>query len=109
MGSFFEREGIRIAGVNSQPMAPSQFIRLTSEESLNLAHELGRKALEINPDADGLYIGGGAWLAIPIIQTIEDEFDKPVITNENATIWNLSRLLDCWEPIYGYGRLLQSI
>ena len=59
---FFEREGIRIAGVSSHSMVPSEFTKLKSEDSLNLAYELGRAALINHPDADGLYIGGGAWL-----------------------------------------------
>lgn len=109
LGSFFEREGIGVAGINSEPMTPGQFTRLNTGESLQLAYNLGRKALENFPDSDGLYIGGGAWLTIPIIQSLEDEFERPVITNENATIWNLSRLLRYGEPIYGYGRLLQGI
>lgn len=109
LGLFFAREGIRVAGINSRSMEPSEFGRLKTEESLMLAYELGREVLRSNPDADGLYIGGGAWLTIPIIKPIEDEFGKPVITNENATIWHVCHLIDYWKPIHGYGRLLQSV
>ena len=108
LGMFFERDGIRIAGIHSQAMAPGEFRKQKSDESLALAYQLGRGALETNPDADGLYIGGGAWLTFPVVDPLEKEFGKPVITNGNSTIWNSCHLVDYWKPIQGYGRLLQS-
>jgi maleate isomerase len=108
LGTFFGREGIRVAGVHYRSMAFNEFMKLNDQESVNLAYELGREALKNNPDAEGLYIGGGAWLTFPIIGVLEKEFNKPVITFENATIWHICHLLDFWKPIHGYGRLLQS-
>jgi maleate cis-trans isomerase len=55
-----------------------------------------------------VYIGGGSWLTLPVISRLEAEFDKPVITNQVATVWHVLRRLDCWTPIQGFGRLLQS-
>lgn len=109
LGMFFAREGIRIAGISSQSMVPSDFRKMKNEENLTLAYELGRRALMNNPDADGLYIGGGSWLTSPIIEPLEKEFGKPVITNINATIWHTCHLIDYWKPIQGYGRLMQSM
>lgn len=106
---FFARERIRIAGINSQSMELSKLVKLTTGEALTLAYELGRGALKNNPDADGLYIGGGSWLTFPILEPLEKEFGKPVISNGNATIWHLCHLLDYWQPIHGYGRLMQSM
>ncbi|MFC1816943.1 hypothetical protein ACFL0M_13645 [Thermodesulfobacteriota bacterium] len=56
LGMFFDREGIRIAGISSRSMVPSESVKMKTEASLTLAHELGRAALANNPDADGLYI-----------------------------------------------------
>ncbi|MFC1815291.1 hypothetical protein ACFL0M_04960 [Thermodesulfobacteriota bacterium] len=109
LGMFFEREGIQIAGISSQSMVPSDFQKMKTKDSLTLAYELGRGALENNPEADGLFIGGGAWLTFPIIEPLEKEFGKPVVTNKIATIWHTCHLLDCWKPIQGYGRLFQSM
>ncbi len=62
LASFFGREGIRVAGVSSKSMAPQEFLQMRGGEGLHLAYDLGRAALIENPDADGVYIGGGAWL-----------------------------------------------
>lgn len=108
LSMFFDREGIKTAGITSQIMLPSEFVKLKSEESLDLAYELGRRAFLDNPQADGLYIGGGAWLTFPLVAPLEKEFGKPVITNDTATSWNVCHIIDYWKPIQGYGRLMQS-
>jgi maleate cis-trans isomerase len=108
LGEFFSREGIVVVGANTQPMHPSQFIKMQSDASLHLAYDLGRGALQRFPEAEGVYIGGGAWLTLPVIGRLEEEFGKPVITNQTATVWHVLHLLDCWQPIQGFGRLLLS-
>ncbi|HXG52551.1 MAG TPA: hypothetical protein VNN77_14235 [candidate division Zixibacteria bacterium] len=106
LAQFFGREGISMVGTNAQSMTPGQFVKMGSGESIELAYELGRGALERFPMADGVYIGGGAWLTLPVIAKLEEEFNKPVITNQVATVWHLLHMLGCWSPIPGYGRLL---
>jgi maleate cis-trans isomerase len=106
LGQFFAGEGISMVGTNSQSMAPSQFVKMTSSASIQLAYDLGRGAMEKFPEADGVYIGGGAWLTLPVITRLEEEFGKAVITNQVATVWHLLHLLDVWKRIAGHGRLL---
>ena len=106
---FFGREGIRVAGVTSQSMSAGQIVKMKNDESISMAYELGRRALLDYPEADGLYIGGGAWFVLPVAEPLEKEFGKPVIHNENATIWDLCRLLKYGRPISGYGRLLERV
>ena len=106
LGEFFARQGISVAGAFTRSLAPSQFLQMNDLASMNLAYELGKGALEQYPDADGLYIGGAAWLTLPVVQRLEQEFGKPVITNQVATMWQLLHVLDCWNPIPGCGRIL---
>jgi maleate cis-trans isomerase len=108
LGEFFARENIAAAGTASKVIGPSQFQKMSGEENIELAWELGRQALLDIPEADGLYIGGGAWLSQPVAEALEEEFHKPVITNISAMIRNVLDLLDCWTPISGHGRLLGS-
>jgi maleate cis-trans isomerase len=89
-------------------MNPRQFVKMKSDASLQLAYDLGRGAWQKFPEADGVYIGGGAWLTLPVINRLEGEFGKPVITNQVATVWHVLNLLGCWQPIQGSGRLLRS-
>ena len=97
-----------MAGISSKLMVPTDFLKMKSEDSLFLAYELGRQAFNNNPYADGLYIGGGAWLTFAVVEALEKEFGKPVITNETAVVWGVCHLLNCWKPSKRHGRLLQS-
>jgi maleate cis-trans isomerase len=108
LGEFFARANIRIVGVASKVLVPSQFQGMSGGENIELAYALGREALRDFPEADGLYIGGGAWLSQPVAETLEAEFGRPVITNVSAMIRNVLTRLDCWTPITGHGRLLGS-
>ena len=60
LGEFFARQHIAVAGVASKVLAPSEFQKMSGDDNIQLAYELGRQALIDLPDADGLYIGGGA-------------------------------------------------
>ena len=108
LGEFFARQGISVSGACTRSLAPSQFLKMRDLESMNLAYELGKSALEQYPDADGLYIGGAAWLTLPVVQRLEQEFGKPVVTNQVATMWQLLHVLNCWNPMPGHGRLLSG-
>jgi maleate cis-trans isomerase len=108
LGEFFAREGIAVAGVASEIMGPERFQKMGIEASFDLAWELGNQAFERFPDADAVYIGGGAWMVMPLVNELEQKFGKPVICNQNAMMWNTLHLVDFWKPIEGQGRLLAS-
>jgi maleate cis-trans isomerase len=108
LAQFFAKENITVVGACTQSMNPSEFLKMTSDASLHLAYTLGRGAFEQYPDAEGVHIGGGSWLTLPVIGELEAEFGKPVITNQVATVWHTLQLLDCWAPIQGFGTLLRT-
>ena len=108
LGEFFAREGIEIAGVASEVLVPAQFQKMSSADSMELAYELGRAALARYPDADGLYIGGGAWLSQPVCEALESEFGKPAISNLSSMIRDTLSRLGHWAPITGRGRVLAA-
>ena len=43
---FFTRDGISVVGVNTRSMNPSEFVKISSEQSMTLGYQLGRRALE---------------------------------------------------------------
>jgi maleate cis-trans isomerase len=101
--------GLRqIAGVASEVLTPAQFQKISTADNMALAYELGRAALTRFPDADGLYIGGGAWLSEPVCQALEREFGKPAISNQSCLIWDNLTRLNQWRPLPGQGILLSS-
>lgn len=106
LSEFFARAGISTAGVAAQEIPPGEFQRFTSAHSMQLAYDLGKRALEDFPDSDGLYIGGGTWISQPVCQRLEEEFGKPVYCNQEAMIWDILHRLDIWKPIPKAGKLL---
>jgi hypothetical protein len=75
---------------------------------MQLAYGLGRRAFLEHPDCDGVYVGGGTWLAEPVAEQLEQEFHKPVICNQAAMIRDILHLLDDWTPIEGHSRVLSA-
>ncbi|MGB3509472.1 MAG: hypothetical protein WBA93_09540 [Microcoleaceae cyanobacterium] len=66
-------------------------------------------ALEIaGGDAEGVFISCTALKATEAIETIESQLGKPVITSNQALLWESLRLAGYQKPIYGYGRLMQE-
>jgi maleate cis-trans isomerase len=54
LAQFFAQENISVVGANTQPMNPSEFVKMTSDASLHLAYTLGRGAFEQYPEAEGV-------------------------------------------------------
>ena len=106
LGDYLARDGIALSGVAGEVMDPERFQGIASADHLELAYALGRQALEQFPDADGLYIGGGTWLAQPVCELLEDEFAKPCLSNQACAVWDGLRKIDYWRPMEGHGVLL---
>jgi arylmalonate decarboxylase len=108
LARFFARAGVEIIGVVSEPKVPSEYTKMGLAEYLDLGYQLGRAALIDYPDADGIYLGGGAGLVQPAVEALENEFGKPVLSNQNAMLWEMLHRVDFWTPMTGRGRLLAS-
>jgi maleate isomerase len=105
---FLRREGMRLEGVSANVLLPEQFNKHSTEDSAQMAYELALQGLKQYPEADAVFIGGGAWLSQPVAEQVEKETGVPVVVNIAAMIWNLLHRIDAWEPINGHGRLLAS-
>ncbi len=106
LAEFFATVGVEVVGTSARSMAPSEFQKMRSVDGIELAYELGKAALEAHPEADGLYIGGGAWLVMPATLRLEAEFGKPVINNQTSVVWDVCRRLDYWQPRQGLSKLM---
>ena len=66
-------------------------------------------ALEANrAEADALFISCTAIRAVDVVQQIEDAIGKPVVTANQAMIWQALRWSGCSLDISDYGQLLRS-
>jgi maleate cis-trans isomerase len=76
------------------------------EESEARAYALGRAADA--RDADAVLISGTGLPTAGIVERLERDLRKPVVTSQTATLWQALRMLAVAEPVRGYGRLLAA-
>ena len=48
------------------------------------------------------------WLAEPVSEKLEQEFNRPVICNQAAMIRDILHILGDWKPISGHSRVLSA-
>jgi len=100
--NFVEDNGISV--INAKWLNKSGFdISLISGEALyHLAMEVD------DPESDALFISCTALHTFELIEKLENDLKKPVITSNQATIWNVLRLAGIKDKINGYGQLLSG-
>jgi maleate cis-trans isomerase len=108
LAQFFARAGVEVVGVVSELKVPSEYTKMGLPEYLDIAYRFGHEAFAEHPEAEAIYLGGGAGLMQPALELLEREFGKPVISNQNAMLWQTLHLVDFWTPIAGRGLLLAS-
>ncbi len=59
------------------------------------------------PDAEAIFVSCGALRTLEIIDTLEEEVGKPVVTSNQAMFWDTLRLAGIEDKIEGYGQLLR--
>ena len=60
------------------------------------------------PDADCIFLSCGGIRSIDVIDQIEAEIDKPVITSNQAMMWSCLRRIGVEDNISGYGQLFKA-
>lgn len=60
------------------------------------------------PDADAIFISCGAFRAIGIIDKLEEMAKKPVVTSNQAMMWDTLRLAGISDKIVGFGCLFRE-
>ncbi len=106
---FFAHWDIEVMASAAESQEPSYFQSADLRQGAELAYTLGRDAFARHPEADALFIGGGAWLVEPAAERLEREFGKPVITHLNGAVRGILKELGCWRAFpAGYGRVLEA-
>lgn len=61
-----------------------------------------------NPEADGYLLSCGGMRVVDVIERLETELGKPVITSNQATLWRCLRITGYQKPVKGFGRLMMT-
>jgi len=77
------------------------------EETEERAYALGRTADA--PGADAVLISGTGLPTAGIVDRLERDLGKPVVTSQSATLWQALRVVGITGSVPGYGRLLTDL
>jgi maleate isomerase len=127
-------EALRVLGIQRIALATpyldalaateAEFMRkygfeIVSNKNLNIADnvEVGNQAEEVvyelvrsldSSRADGVLISCAQLPSIGVIERLERELEKPVVSTNTATLWAILRRLGWNEPVSGYGQILTT-
>ncbi len=59
------------------------------------------------PDAEALFISCGALRSVEVIDQLEQQLQKPVVTSNQALVWDCLRQAGINDRLDGYGTLLR--
>jgi maleate isomerase len=76
------------------------------DETPERAYQLGRSVDA--PEVEAVFLSGLGMPTIPILETLERDLGKPVISAASAMMWNALRIAGVREGVKGYGRLLAA-
>ena len=74
------------------------------EETAERAYQLARQV--DTPDAEAVFISGTGLPTIAVLDMLEQDLGKPVLSSNAAMMWLALRTARVRQPIPGYGRLL---
>ena len=58
------------------------------------------------PQAEAVFLTGTGMPTLPVLEALEQDLGKPVVSSASAMMWHALRLAGVRRPISGYGRLL---
>lgn len=96
--SFLEDSGFKVTGIKGLGLLRKMGY-VEHEEIYRLVKDV------YTEDAEAIFISCTGLCVVGMIEALEKEFKKPVVTSNQATFWAALRRLDIKEPIEGYGRL----
>jgi maleate isomerase len=94
-----ELHGFDVVGVARLPG-----VRNIYDETTERAYAAGRQA--DRPEAEAVFLSGTGMPTLAMLQVLEDDLGKPVISASSAMMWNALRIAGVSSPRQGYGRLL---
>ena len=101
---FLTDSGFQVLALKGlQKTDASEINLITSDIPYNLAKEVYSQA----PEADGIFISCGRLRGLDFIDRLEQEIGKPVTNSTQPAVRAALKLAGVWEPVEGYGRLLE--
>jgi len=100
--AFIEANGFKVLAQGALGLVRNLEIGLLDPQT---AYDLARRI--DRADADAVMLACGNWSTMPVIERIERELRKPVLTTNQVTLWHALKLLGA-PPLSGLGVLLRE-
>ena len=100
--AYWEAAGFHIVGY--QRLADVQNIYAENEQR---AYQLARQAN--TPEAEAVFLSGTGVPTVGVLEVLEQDLGKPVISSTQASLWQALRLAGIRQAIPGFGRLLREV
>jgi maleate cis-trans isomerase len=100
--AFWEEAGFDIVGYHR--LADVENIYAENEQR---AYQLARQAN--SPDAEAVFLSGTGLPTVTVLETLEQDLGKPVISSNQASLWRALRLAGVRQAMAGFGSLLREI
>jgi maleate cis-trans isomerase len=94
-----EAHGFEVVTCENLPDV-SNIYELTAKHAYKLARSID------GPEVGAVFLTGTGMPTLPVLEALEHDLGKPVISSASAMMWNALRLSGVGQPIPGYGRLL---
>ncbi len=82
-------------------------VRRIYDETAERAYTVGRQA--DRKEAEAVFLSGTGMPTLAMLQMLEDDLGKPVISAASAMMWHALRVAGVRAPLQGYGRLLRCV
>jgi maleate isomerase len=98
---YLEGHGIKVTKIEGLP-SPNGIQVHRPEDAYRLARKVNSE------ENDGIFISCTNFRTLEIIEALEEDVCKPVVTSNQATFWKSLRMIGVNSKIQGYGRLLRD-
>ena len=102
--TFLEANGFNVLAAQGLGLVDNLVVGRLDETS---AYELARKI--DRPDAEAIVLACTNWKTLDMIERLERELGKPVLSTTQVSIWAALRAVGRVEGVPGYGRLLRDL
>jgi maleate cis-trans isomerase len=97
------RAHLALHGLDVVGVARLEGVRNIYEETAERAYAVGRQA--DRPEAEAVFLSGTGMPTLAMLQVLEDDLGKPVVSASSAMMWHALRIAGVSNPTPGYGRL----
>jgi len=102
---FFEGNGIKVLTVNGLGLSKmSDYWDYYTNPYA--AYKIAKEGAKAAPDADCVFVTCMLSSIVPIVDILEKEIGKPVVSSSSATMYGILKKLGIADPIYHYGEAL---